>query len=70
MGDRQRSNKPLVSYPRVLRARVPRARARDAGHGAGGRAHGPASVRVRPAGRARGQAGLHVHSYRRTAHVL
>lgn len=70
MGDRQRSDEPLVRDPRVLRARVPLAGARDAGHVAGGRAHGAARLRVRGAGRAARQAGLHVHAHRRRPRLL
>lgn len=70
VGDGQRGDEPLVGDPRVLLARVPRAGARDAGHVAGGRAHGAARLRVRRARRAEGQAGLHVHAHRRARHQL
>lgn len=70
VGDGQRGDQPLVRDPRVLRAGVPRAGARDAGHLAAGRAHGPARLRVRRAGRAARQAGLHVHAHRCASHQL
>lgn len=70
VGDGQRGDEPLVGDPRVLLARVPRAGARDAGHVAGGRAYGAARLRVRGAGRAARQAGLHVHAHRRGPHLL
>lgn len=70
VGNGQRGDKPLISDPRVLLARVPRAGACDAGHFAGGRAHGAARLRVRGAGRAGRQAGLHVYAHRRGPHLL
>lgn len=65
VGDRQRGDEPLVGDPRVLRARVPRAGPRDAGHGACRRAHGAAGLRLRAARRAAREAGLHVHTHSR-----
>lgn len=70
VGDGRGGDEPLVGDPRVLLARVPRARARDAGHVAAGRAHGTARLRLRGAGRAARQAGLHVHAHRCRPHVL
>lgn len=70
VGDRQRGDQPLVRDPRVLRAGVSRAGARDAGHFAAGCAHGSARLRVRRARCAARQAGLHVHAHRRSSHQL
>lgn len=70
VGDGQRGDEPLVGDPRVLLARVPRARARDARHLAAGSPHGAAGLRVRGPGRAARQAGLHVHARRRRPRLL
>lgn len=70
VGHWQRGDQPLIRDPRVLLARVPRARARDAGHVAGGRAHGAARLPVRRTRRAARQAGLHVHAHPCRHHLL